>query len=377
MADKVITLAGKPRKTTLYDQHRLCGAKIVDFHGWLMPVEYTGILEEAKAVRSTCGLFDISHMGTIEVRGAEACRYLQYILSNDIAQIEDGQVQYNLFCDADGGIIDDLMVTRVSDKFFCVVNASNSKEDFSWMLKNKTGFDVEIIDQSQKRSFLALQGPLAEVILKQSLNIDVHGLPYMHAMECSWQGAKIFLSRTGYTGEDGFEFFVDHASAQKIWEILLSFQRRSELKLCGLGARDILRLEMGYTLYGNEISLSTNPFEAGLGWAVAMKKGAFIGQGALSCILKKGLSRKRIGFFMEERGMPRQGYPFVSDSGLAIGTVTSGGFSPNLNNFIGMGYIANEHLQNNQEIFVSIRQKNHQIKIRQLPFWAARTRHHG
>jgi len=362
------------KKTALYQCHLASNAKLVDFHGWLMPMEYKGILEEAKTLRKTCGIFDVSHMGQIMVKGKDALNFLQRVLSNDLSIINCGEIQYNLIFNHQGGIIDDLMAYRLEDGFLLVVNASNIETDFGWLVSNQGKFDVEINNESDKFSFIALQGPLTESILRETLKMDLRHIGYMSFGLARFKDRQVLVSRTGYTGEDGFEILIENDLAAVVWETIISKADTFGLIPCGLGSRDILRIEMGYPLYGNDIDFNTNPFEASLSWAVKFKGKDFIGKNSLFPLRNQEPKHKRIGFIMEDKGVPRKDYGIFSQDGLAIGKVTSGTFSPNINKFIGMGYVDSDYLKRNQNIFIDIRSKKCTGSVIKLPFITAKTK---
>jgi aminomethyltransferase len=350
------------KKTSLYQKHIENKAQVVDFGGWAMPLQYKSILQEAKACRSFCGLFDASHMGEIYIRGKAALPFLQRLTPNDISLAKKGQLQYNLFLNIRGGIIDDLMVYNLGESFLCVVNASNTEKVYSWLKENKTN-DVDIIDESQNTFLLSLQGPGAYLLL-QAVIEDINILKYMHHRQINLGGRKLLISRSGYTGEDGFEIYGLNKDACFIWDLLLEKGKHSGLTLCGLGARDILRIEAGYPLYGHEINDDINPLEATLGWVLKFNKD-FIAKEKLIELKNKGLLRKRVGFIMQERAIARQGYD-VYREGKTIGTVTSGTYSPNLDDFIGMAYIDIEYAKSENPIHIKIRDKLCKAKI--MPF---------
>jgi len=267
------------KQTPLYLKHIEANANIVNFHGWLLPVHYSGgILTETKQTRISAGIFDISHMGEIEVKGSDAIPFLQKLVTNDISSTEKGDIQYNMACTPEGGIIDDFMIyNKGENSFLCVVNASNIENIYNWFIGHKENLSVEIFNQSDNTSLIAIQGPASEKIL-QSAGFNVNGLFYMHFVETTLQEIPVIVSRSGYTGEDGFEIYSENSDACRLWEILLSAGKKYHLQLCGLGARDILRLEMGYPLYGNDIDINTTPVEASLEWAVKVERKDFIGK---------------------------------------------------------------------------------------------------
>jgi aminomethyltransferase len=358
------------QKTSLYQKHLEQKGRIVDFSGWALPVEYSSMLEEAKKVRSHCGIFDASHMGEILIRGSGAFGFLQRLASNDISRIQEGKMQYNLLLNPRGGIIDDCMVYGTKEGFFCVVNAVNKDKVWAWFKENQTK-DVDIHDRSMETSLIALQGPYAARIIK-SLDVSFAALKYMHFIETSLKGQRVLISRSGYTGEDGFEMYVANEDACWLWERLMEEGKPRDLVPCGLGARDILRVEAGYPLYGHELGEDINPYEASLGWAVSLDKDC-IARPALLEARDKGTEKKRVGFIMEERAFPRQGYPVYSE-GNCIGQVTSGTFSPNLGAFLGLAYVKTEYAGIDTYISISIREKAHRARIHSFPFVKTHTK---
>ncbi|MEI8348812.1 MAG: glycine cleavage system aminomethyltransferase GcvT [Candidatus Omnitrophota bacterium] len=363
------------KTTPLYQKHIDSKARIVDFTGWALPVEYASVLKETRAVRTSCGLFDVSHMGEIRIKGKGALAFLQYLTSNDISRTTPGQLQYNLFLNENAGIIDDLMVYNCADSFLCVVNASNCAKVYQWLVKNKSN-DVQIVDESETTALLSLQGPFASCIIEKVFAKSAANIGYMHFIEYSFLGKKIIISRSGYTGEDGFEIYCNNQDAVSLWDSMVAEGRQYGLMLCGLGARDILRIEAGYPLYGHEINEDTNPLEASLEWAVKLKK-EFISKEKLCRMaeagLRAGLRRKRIGFVLLDRALPRQGYPIYRNS-TAIGEVTSGAYSPNLNVFIGMGYVEKDYSSLGTPIAIKIRDTVYNAKVSSFTFIKSHTK---
>ncbi len=327
------------KKTPLNDWHRAHGASMVDFGGWDMPVSYGPIGAEHVATRQSAGLFDISHMGQVLVEGPKALAFLQYVTTNDVAALTDGRMQYSLLPNAEGGLWDDIIVTRMStERFYVVVNASNTDADLAWMQAQAEAFGVSVKHLAGQAMF-ALQGPKAELILQGLMDASLAPLKYYHLREDKVAGVAAYLSRSGYTGEDGFEISVPVAEALKVWEALLQAGSAQGLKTVGLGARNTLRLEMAYALYGHEIDAHTNAYEAGLGWVVKPAKGDFVGKAAILA-KKDAPARKLVGFELIDRGVARDGYPVLDADGNAVGQVTSGGPSPSLDNkCIGLAYV--------------------------------------
>ncbi|GIV61837.1 MAG: aminomethyltransferase [Rhodothermaceae bacterium] len=333
------------KKTPLDDRHRQLGARMVPFAGFEMPLQYTGIIDEHMAVRRAAGLFDVSHMGEIYVRGPQAFAFVQHLVTNDVARLTDGRAQYTVMCRPDGGIVDDLLVYRLAeDTYMLVVNAANIDSDFAWMqANNPMGATLE--NASDDVALLALQGPRAfEIAQLLTRAVTIAEIPFYHFVQLP-AGAlagcgPVLLSHTGYTGEPGLELYVRPEDAPRLWDALLDAGTPLGLKPAGLGARDTLRLEAGYCLYGNDITTDTNPIEAGLGWLVKLDKGDFIGREALTAIKEQGPRRKLVGFVVEDRGIPRAGYPILHpERDEEIGQVTSGSQSPVLGQGIGLGYV--------------------------------------
>ncbi|RMH61591.1 MAG: glycine cleavage system aminomethyltransferase GcvT [Zetaproteobacteria bacterium] len=330
-------------KTPLYDEHVALGGKIVPFAGFAMPVQYpAGALKEYHAVRADDGggLFDISHMGQIRVRGAQALDFLQYVTSNDVARLVDGQVQYAALLNDDGTFIDDITTYRLAeDHYYLCVNAANRHKDVAHLKAQAAHFDVHIEDESERTTLLALQGARAASILAPWVNIDLGAIGYYRFATADIEGRKVMISRTGYTGEDGFELYLPNALAVSCWRALLA---RGAAPI-GLAARDMLRTEMGYALYGHEISDAVTPVEAGLMWITKLDKGAFIGRDAVAARLAQGPRQRLIGLRLTERGIPREHYRVLAE-GRPVGSVTSGMFSPLLGTGVALAYVDSEHL---------------------------------
>lgn len=356
------------KKTPFYEIHQKLGAKIVEFAGFYMPIQYEGIIAEHKKVRESVGVFDVTHMGEIEISGSDALQFVQKITTNDASKLEEGKVQYSSMCYPDGGIIDDLLVYHCGVYYMLVVNASNKDKDYNWMLENKSG-DVKIIDKSDEIALLAVQGPNSLKVVQKISNVDLSNLKYYHFTRGKISGIDAIISRTGYTGELGFEIYFrsDIKDAEKIWNSLFEAGKEYNIAPIGLGARDTLRLEMGMCLYGNDIDNTTNPLEAGLGWITKFDKGDFIGKEALLKVKNEGIKRKLTGFVICDKTVPRHGYEIQFDN-KKIGFVTSGTFSPVLNYSIGMGYIEKQFADEGQIINVIIRNKPVEAKVTKPPF---------
>lgn len=363
------------KKTALYENHKKSGAKIVEFAGWMMPVEYEGGLrQEHLAVRSAVGIFDVSHMGEVEIKGTDAKEFCQKLTSNNINKADSGQAQYSVFCNNNGGAVDDVISYKFSDDHFLVcVNAANTDKDYGWVLqiKEEFGFLSEVINSSSEYSQIAIQGPNAQNLLVKMMGEGIASIKRFRFDKIGWNGADIIVARTGYTGEDGFEVFVGWDSGPHLWEELIKHGQGFGLKECGLGCRDTLRLEMGYPLYGNELNDTTNPIESGLGFFVKSKDddNDFIGKEAILKQLQSGLEKKLVGFIMTDPGIARNGYNIIQDEKV-VGTVSSGTRSPSLSKSIGMGLI--NISCNEKNLCVDIRNKNRKIEIVDIPFYKSK-----
>ena len=361
------------RRTPLYPAHVQAGAKLVPFAGFEMPVQYSGLLDEHRAVRQRAGLFDVSHMGEIVVRGPGALTALQQLVTNDLSRAADGQAQYSALCKRDGGIIDDIVVyRRAADDLLVCVNASNREKDFAWFKDNLNGADLR--DEGDDWAQLALQGPKAAEILARLTKLDLSKIGTYHFSEGEVAGRKMIVARTGYTGEDGFELFCKPADALPLWDALLEAGKPEGLVPAGLGARDSLRTEMKYCLYGNDIDETTNPLEAGLGWITKLDKpGGFIGAAVLRAVKAAGVERKLIGFKLLDKGIPRHGYPVLVD-GKPFGSVTSGTLSPSLDLPIGMAYLPVSHTEVGSKFAVEIRGRPAAAVVVKTPFYSRERR---
>lgn len=358
------------KKTPLNSVHKTLNAKMVDFAGWEMPVQYNSIIKEHRAVREKCGLFDVSHMGEIIISGKKALDFVQYLITNDASVLDKGQVLYTPMCYEHGGIVDDLLVYCLSgNKYLFVVNASNIDKDYNWIVEHKTsGTDVE--NAADDYAQLALQGPLSEQILSKITEIDLHNLKNFWFVEGEINGSRALVSKTGYTGEVGYEIYLAPDRAISVWESLMEAGQDEGLLPAGLGARNTLRLEKRLCLYGNDIDESTHPFAAGLNWTVKFDKERFIGKTKLQGIKEEGYKRKLSGFIMEERGIPRHGYEIYSTGSEdeVIGEVTSGSFSPTLKKNIGLGYLEKSRAQTGEKILIKIRDNYIEARIVETPF---------
>jgi aminomethyltransferase len=356
------------KRTAFYEIHTSLGARMMEFGGFEMPVQYTGIMEEHRAVRTNAGVFDVSHMGEFRVRGRDAAAFLQHMTINDVTKLSSGRAHYTAMCYDDGGIVDDLLVYHCGDYYMLVVNAANIEKDFEW-LKSHLRSDVELNDVSDSISLLAVQGPSSLKTLQKIADIDLSKIKYYHFAWGKIAGIPCIISRTGYTGEIGFELYFDSspASARTIWDAVFDAGTEYGIMPVGLGARDTLRLEMGFCLYGNDIDQTTNPLEAGLGWITKLEKGDFIGRNALLAVTGGGLKRRLIGFVLSEKLVPRHGYAILS-GGNRVGVVTSGTFSPTLRRPIGMGYVPVELSGRGTTIEIDVRGRVTPAEIVQLPF---------
>jgi aminomethyltransferase len=356
------------KSTVLKSTHEAFGAKMVDFAGWYMPVQYAGLKEEHLATRNAVGLFDVSHMGEIRVRGAKALESLQWFTTNDVSKLQAGQAHYSLLPNETGGIVDDIIIycVKPGDDYMVCVNASNSDKDFAYMQKQNRG--AEITNESSKWSQIAVQGPKAIELLGRVLSPEISAMPTFTHRDFKFASGQVLVARTGYTGEDGAEIFVPNALAVELWNALMERGQNLQVQPVGLGARDTLRTEMKYSLYGNEIDDTTNPYEAGLGWVVKPAVKDFVGKAAILMGKEQGLKRKLVGFKLTERGIPRHDYKILSFDKKEIGRVTSGTLSPMLNQSIGIGYVDLTFAEMGAEFDVDIRGRGTKARIVPTPF---------
>ena len=353
------------KHTALYDRHVSLEAKMVPFAGYSMPMFYSSIVDEHNAVRNMIGVFDVSHMGEFKISGLGAENFLQLITINDVKKISAGQAQYSALCLKDGGILDDIILYRFDDHFMMVVNAANIKDDYDWLLENVKE-DVDLEDISEKLNLIAVQGPKSAILLNDILNFNIAQLKYYNFIQLKYNDDLLIISRTGYTGELGFEIYGNSESIIFLWEEIFKYEKLKATPV-GLGARNTLRLEMNYALYGMDISRSVNPIEAGLGWITSFNKGAFIGRDAL--LLKKNENyKRRISFEMLERAVPRHDYDIIVDEEI-VGKVTSGTQSPTLGKGIGIGYIQANHSDPGTMISIDIRSREKLAVIVSPPFY--------
>jgi glycine cleavage system T protein (aminomethyltransferase) len=356
------------KKTPLHATHVALGARMIDFGGWDMPVQYSGILEEHRAVRERAGLFDVSHMGEIAVEGRDALAYLQSVTPNDVARLGDGRCHYSAFLTEAGTFVDDLLVYRFSgQRFLLVVNASNAPKDFAWARSYAAEFDVDVRNTSAEWAQLALQGPRAQAILSLKTPADLASISYYAFVEAEVSGAPAIVSRTGYTGEDGFEIYCASSEGPRLFEEILEAGRGEGILPCGLGARDTLRLEAKMCLYGNDIDDSTTAYEADLGWIVKPGKGQFLGREALVRQRETGLTRKLVGFEVTGRGIARHGYE--ARTSIGPGQVTSGTMSPTLGRAIGLAYLPLAATAVGTDFGVDIRGRETAARVVATPFY--------
>lgn len=370
-------MASETRKTQLYQVYKQT-AKLTDFAGFEMPLYYRGIIPEHLAVRNSVGIFDISHMGRVIATGTDSERFLNYVITNDVSKLSPSSALYSVMCTENGGIIDDFVVYRLeTEKFMVVFNASNRKKDYRWLTQNTRSFNVKIEEVSDSVAMLAVQGPSAAKTLQKVAKEDLSTIERFKCARAHLAGVEVFLARTGYTGEDGFEVFVWNASltkpdeATKLWSAILKTGKPFGIEPCGLGARDTLRLEAGLCLYGNDIDENTTPLEAGLGFVVKLQKDNFIGKDALQKQKNEGIRRKRVGLLMLEQGIPRPNFEIINDKNEKIGYLTSGTFSPLLKQGVGMGYVESSQTLEGSIVNVSIRDKKAKAKITSFPLYDA------
>jgi aminomethyltransferase len=363
-------MAEQMKRTPLYEEHVKLGAKLVPFAGFEMPVQYPeGVASEHRTVREGAGLFDVSHMGEFLVSGTGAEAFVNYVVSNDVSRIVPGQAQYSVMCNEDGGIVDDLLIYKFPDRIRLVVNAANIEKDFAWIqrrLGQHEELDVELVNESDEVALLALQGPASEPILGTLTDADLASVGYYRFVEGRVAGEPCVISRTGYTGEDGFELYCEPGIAAQLWTALIE-TGGEYVGPVGLGARDTLRLEMGYALYGSDIDEETTPLEAGLAWTVKLDGGDFVGRRALLSQKEAGVERRFRGFTLEERGFPRPGYEILA-AGEVVGKVRSGTVGPSVAKGIGTGYLPLDICEYGTEIELMIRGRALPAVVTQMPF---------
>ena len=356
--------------TALNHVHRALGAKMVPFAGYDMPVLYKNLIQEHHAVRNAVGVFDVSHMGEVFITGDKAFDLVQYMTSNDVSALSDGRVQYSCMPNDQGGIVDDLLVYRfAADRYFLVINASNIEKDLAWMHKQNEKFGATIENKSDDYSLLAIQGPKAINALQKLTEVNLSDIPYYHFTEGVLAGMNMIISNTGYTGAGGFELYVKNNEVEALWNAVMDAGAEFNIEPCGLGARDTLRLEKGFCLYGNDINDETSPIEAGLGWITKFNNPFHMSEHHLEINNNKP-TKKLVGFELIDRGIPRQHYPICSADGTVIGEVTSGTMSPTLNKAIGMGYVSSENSAAGSEIYIEVRGKLLKAQVVKIPFLA-------
>ena len=362
-------MASDLHTTPLHKEHHALDGKMVPFAGFEMPVQYpAGIRAEHQAVREAVGLFDVSHMGEFRLSGPDALTLIQRIAVNDASRIEPGQAQYSAMCTPSGGVLDDLLVYRHADHWMLVVNASRRDVDLEWVRTHSDGLDVELTDRSDDIALIAVQGPASAELLSRLTATDLGGVGYYRFTTGDVAGHPATISRTGYTGEDGFELYLAADAAVPVWRALLEEGASLGVLPCGLGARDSLRLEVGYALYGNDLDEDHNAIESGLGWIVKLDRGAFIGREALAQAKEAGPTRRLVGFRLLDRGFPRPGYRIVGD-GRELGAVTSGTASPTLGVGLGLGYVESSHAKSGSEIAIRIRDRDVPARVERPPFY--------
>ena len=356
--------------TALTAVHKELGAKIVPFAGYEMPVQYAGVTVEHLAVRNGVGVFDVSHMGEFYVEGPEALAFLQTVTSNDVAKLVRGKIQYSCLPNTQGGIVDDLLVYCLGDnRYMLVVNASNMAKDWQWLMDHSSGFDVSLRDASAETSLLAVQGPLAVKALQPLTDVDLDTMTYYTFGIGTFAGFDdVLISATGYTGAGCFELYFPNHAAAAIWKAIFQHGASYSIAPIGLGARDTLRLEMGFCLYGNDIDDHTSPLEAGLGWITKFTK-AFTNHEALKAQKEAGVTQKLVGFILIDRGVPRHDYPITDEAGVHIGRVTSGTMAPSLGKAIGLGYVPVDRSTPGSILYIEVRGKLLQAEVVSLPFW--------
>ena len=358
------------KRTPLFPCHQESGGRLVPFAGWEMPVQYSGVLEEHRAVRERVGLFDVSHMGEIGVFGSRALELLQSATCNDVRKLTPGRIHYTGLMTPRGTFVDDLLVHKLEeDRYFLVVNAANKAKDYAYLCEQAAAFDgVEVVDRSGDYAQIAVQGPMAEQVLQRLTSVALGEIKYYRFVESEVGGIQALIARTGYTAEDGFEVYTAPDAAPDLWRALLEAGKAEDIRPCGLAARDLLRFEGSMPLYGHEIDDSTTPFEAGLGWIVKLDKGPFLGRERLVRQQAEGVSRRLIGFEMVGRGIARQGYP-IWHQDRQLGSVTSGSHSPSAGKALGMGYVPPELAEVGTQLEVEIRGQRVEAVVVATPFY--------
>ncbi|WKZ20336.1 MAG: glycine cleavage system aminomethyltransferase GcvT [Candidatus Jettenia sp. CY-1] len=358
------------KKTSLYDTHLKLNGMMVSFHDYSMPLQYSSIINEHLCVREKAGLFDVSHMGRFEISGDKALPFIQHVITNNVVRLADKQALYTPMCNEQGGIIDDILVYKWHDKsFMLVVNCGNREKDFLWLQKQATNYQpLEMKDVTDRVSLISFQGPLSGRMLEATLSYKLDHLRRFSFDNFLWDDTQMVISRTGYTGEDGFEIFVDAKQAVRLWDLLLGKNKQNGLNPIGLGARDTLRLEACLLLYGNDMDETITPLETIIDWTVKFDKGDFIGREALSRQKEKGIGRKMVGFEMIDRGIPRHGYPVLKGNE-SIGKVTSGSFSPSTHKNVGLCFVKTQYAKTGEEFQIQIRNNNYNARVVKIPFY--------
>ncbi|MBN2586800.1 MAG: glycine cleavage system aminomethyltransferase GcvT [Candidatus Fermentibacteraceae bacterium] len=357
------------KKTALYDRHVSLGARMEPFAGYIMPIKYTSVQDEHNTVRKGVGIFDLSHMGEFRVRGGDACRFLDYLLTND-ADVEAGQAYYSTMCYPDGGIVDDLIVYRISrDEYLMVVNASNIEKDWAWVNNHTAGYSVDLTNESDDTALVAVQGPDSEKVVQMLTDTDLSAIEYYHHVSGEAAGRKALIARTGYTGEDGFELYLKPGDAEAVWDAVMEAGKESGIKPIGLGARDTLRLEVGYPLYGNDIDHTTTPIEAKLGWVVKLKTDKdFIGREVMARQKDEKPSRYIIGLEVTGKGFPRHGAELF-EGNRKVGIVTSGSIAPALGHGVCLAFVEKGYHKVGTELEAEVRGRRIPVKAVKLPFY--------
>ena len=368
------------KKTALYDQHQKHHAKMVDFSGWTMPISYEGVIKEHHHVRSKVGLFDVSHMGELMVSGDDALAYLQFLTVNNVEKLNIGQGQYTAICNETGGLLDDLILYRVGQqKYLICVNASNIEKDFLWFQKHQKAYrDLKVENVSNSWSQIAIQGEHSQTVVREVFNEkfskNIQDLRYTHILQLTYLDEQVYLARTGYTGEKGYEVYLPHQVASQFWEACIATNPKTEIMPIGLGARDTLRLEACYLLYGNDMDETVSPFEAGIAWATKMDKGEFLGYSALKQQKELGVDRKIYAFQMLDRAIPRSKMKVLDAESNIIGMVTSGSTLPTLEASGGLALLDKTDLKVGEIVYIDVRGKVKQAKLVKRPFYEAKTK---
>ncbi|SFH89566.1 aminomethyltransferase [Tindallia magadiensis] len=363
------------KRTPLYQWHDANGGKMVEYAGWQMPVQYEGLMSEHHAVRQKAGMFDVSHMGEVRVKGKEALSFIQHLLTNDFSSMKDGEILYTFMCYPEGGVVDDLLVYRFTqDEYLLVINAGNVQKDLDWINEKAQNFEVDVIDESDRTGELAIQGPLAEEITQNVTDENLSEIKFFNFKDhVTIAGVKCLISRTGYTGEDGFEIYTNWDELETVWKALMKAGEDKGIQPAGLGCRDTLRFEAGLPLYGHEISKDISPIEAGYGFFVKLKKDDFIGLEALKKQKEAGIPRKLVGFELLGKGIPRSEYDVLLE-GEKIGFVTTGYLSPTLNKNVGLALVDRKTIEGQDQIMIQIRKKQVEAKLIPTPFYRKNTK---